>query len=128
MDLKDFEPKSDTVVIELVHPGNGKGLATEDCPFTWEVYANHTSVFKEAQYKFLGSDINPKTKRPFTVEEQAERSADFFAEITKTFDVIYDGERVPATKANAKKLINSVSFISMQITAGLHEELSFTKA
>lgn len=130
MDLFDLTPKSDTIVVTLVHPNTDEVLTNEDdTPMTVELYAPHSKEYKAAMHEQTNKQLK-KTKGgrkelEVRAEELEKAGLELLVKVTKSWNITYKGEKPDLGKA--EEVYETVFWIKDQIERGLSETLDFTK-
>lgn len=123
MDLNDFMPTSDEVVVELKHPKTEELLG-----MSVTLYAQHTEQFKDMQYKAIDRNIaerqNKKDYVPSArqIDESRVRQ---LAEITKGWDLTQDGKKVKFSVEKAVEIYTKLPFVRNQIELALEAAEDF---
>lgn len=129
MDLSDFLPSSDEVVVELKNP-----KTKEPMGMTVTLYATHTEEFKDVQYRYIDAAIarNSKARKEGkddytpSAKETDEGRVNQLAEITKSWDITLDGKKPKLTVEKAKEVYKKFTFIRLQLEKALEESEDFT--
>lgn len=120
MDLNDFLPTTDEVVVELKHP-----KTKEPIGMSVTLYATHTKEFKEAQYKLIDTALakRAKVKEDYipSAKETDENRILQLAEITKSWDIKQDGKPVKLSVEKAVEIYNKLPFVRSQLETALEE-------
>lgn len=133
MDIKNFVPESDTIIIELEY--NDVKLTNEDgSPMTVEVYLPHTVEHKAAEYKQIKSirdkinkgELKPEDELSFIDSHQMQINT--LAETTKAWNITYDGKKPKLTEKKAVEIYSAAHFIPELIVFKKGEAEGFTKA
>jgi len=129
MDLSDFLPSSDEVLVELVNPKTKEPLG-----MTVTLHATHTEEFKDIQYRYIDAAIarNAKARKEGkdeytpSAKETDEGRVNQLAEITKSWDITLDGKKPKLTVEKAKEVYKKLPFIRLQLEKALEESEDFT--
>jgi hypothetical protein len=130
MDLFDLTPKSDTIVVTLLHPNTDEVLTNEDdSPMTVELYAPHSKEYKAAMHEQTNKQLK-KTKGgrkeiEVRAEELEKAGLDLLVKVTKSWNITYKGEKPGLDRV--EEVYETVFWIKDQIEQGLSETLDFTK-
>ena len=132
MDLLDLTPKSDEIVITIVHPATGETLKNNDkSPMTITVYAPHSkeykSVMNEQTNKRLKA-MQSKGKNEITAEDIEAATLEILSKTTKEWNITYGNESPKLTVSKAKEVYDKVFWIKAQIEAETQGYLDFMKA
>ena len=132
MDLLDLTPKSDEIVITIVHPATGEALLNDDkSPMTITVYAPHSkeykSVMNEQTNKRLKA-MQKKGKNEITAEDIEAATLEILSKTTKEWNITYGNESPKLTVSKAKEVYDKVFWIKAQIEAETQGYLDFMKA
>lgn len=128
MDLNDFIPTTDEIVVNLKHP-----KTKEDLGMTVTVYAPHTEQFKEVSYKYIDAAIarNAKARKEgkdeyqITAKEADTNRVTQLAEITKTWDITLDGKKPKFSRDKAVEIYNKLPFVRVQVEEALEKTEDF---
>lgn len=124
MDLKDFLPKSDTVVVPLSI--KGKELLNEDgSPMTLEMYLPHTKEYKAARYTQADSIIARGDEKPKSAEYE-DMALEFMVATTKGWNITLDGEQPKFSKKKAKEVYTILPTLPEQARAAVDKAEDFT--
>lgn len=121
MDLKDFEPKSDTLTISLLD-SNGNPIADENSAFTIDLYKAHTTQARKVLYEL--NDRAIERKRDAKTEEVYGDYYDKAARLTAGWDLIYDGAPLPFSVEKARELYEKFPWIIEQVYKAINESES----
>ena len=115
MDLKNIKPKSDTIKVELYHPGTNEPLAYDDGKqFTVTLYAPHTKEFKASQQinvdKWMKMQEKNSKKKPTMAE----------------WDFLYDNKVPKLSVSKAVELYTELFWMKDQIQEALEDSVDFT--
>ena len=131
MDLMDLTPKSDEIVITLLHPNTEEIIKNDDgSDMSITVYASHTKEYKKAMHEQANKRLKKaqKTKdQSFTSEDLEQASLDILSKVTKDWNITFKGEKPKMTLAKAREVFESVFWIKDQVEVGLAEPLDFMK-
>lgn len=126
MDLKQFIPENDTVVVELEF--NGKVLTNDDeTPMTIEVYLPHSKAYRAIRHEQADILIEAKKDRIKSAEAE-ELGLEFMAKTTKSWNITYDGKKPKLTVAKAKEIYSIATWIPDLLAEKVEESKGFTKA
>lgn len=132
MDLSKIKPESDTVEVFIVHPETYVNLENEDgSEMTITLYAPHTEEYRVASHKQQNKRLKAmqsKGKNTLTVEEIEEGVIELYANITKTWDITYGGEKPKVSVEKAKEIYRELFWLRDQLAGALDESVGFTKA
>lgn len=122
--------------IELVHPVTRTPLG-----IFWSILGRDSTVFKDKIRQTVNEDLrksaaNKKRNRPdevMTVERGEERALDLLATCStgwRTGDephLVFQGEKLPFSYGNAKKVLGSLTWIKDQVDEGMADLENFMK-
>lgn len=132
MDLKDLTPKSDDIVVNIVHPISKEPLVNDDStPMTITVYAQHSKEYKKVQRELINKRLKEAQAAGNTDidYEQLEAAAlELMAKTTKAWDITFDGKKPKLTEAKARQIYDEVFWIKAQIEEAVADSLDFMKA
>ena len=132
MDLKDFTPKTDEIVVTIKHPVSGEVLKNDDSSdMVITIYAPHSKEYKKVQRELITKRLNEAQgsgSRDFDYEKIEEATMDLLARTTKSWDITYDGEKPKLTQAKARQVYDEVFWIKAQIEEAANSVLDFMKA
>ena len=130
-DLNDLIPTSDTIDVVLKHPKTGEVLTNDDdgSEMTITVYASHTKEYKAVVYKLANSRLKDKqgnvTELDFEELEQA--GLELFANVTKGWNITFNGQKPKFSAKKAKELYEKIFWIKPQVEEALANSADFTK-
>lgn len=131
MDLKDLTPKNDTVVVTVIHPFEGKVLKNEDgTDMTIELYADYSKHYKEELHRQTNVKLKRMQKKgvvDMTAQQIEESALDMMVALTKSWNITYEGDKIPCNSQNVKKLYQELFWLKDQLEEGLAEAKDFTK-
>jgi hypothetical protein len=129
-DLSDLKPKSDTITVDLLHPGTGDPLASEKSKMQIILYAPHTKEYKqvvhEQQNKRL-ERLRSKKKNFVSAEDIENLALEMVVKVTKEWDILLNGEVPKLTVDKVKEIYTEYPFIVEQINEAIDDYNSFTK-
>lgn len=132
MDLKDFAPKSDEIVVEIKHPISKEPLLNDDgTPMVITIYAQHSKVYKKAQRELIGKRLKEAQEsgaKEIDYEQLEEAALELMAKTTKSWDITYEGKKPKLTEAKARHIYDEVFWIKNQIEEAAATSLDFMKA
>lgn len=132
MDLKDLTPKSDDIVVNIVHPISKEPLVNDDgSPMTITLYAQYSKEYKKAQRELINKRLKEAQAAGNTDidYEQLEAAAlELMAKTTKAWDITFDGKKPKLTEAKARQIYDEVFWIKAQIEEAVADSLDFMKA
>lgn len=132
MDLKDLTPKSDDIVVNIVHPISKEPLVNDDgSPMTITIYAQHSKEYKKVQRELINKRLKEAQAAGNTDidYEQIEAAAlELMAKTTKAWDITFDGKKPKLTEAKARQIYDEVFWIKAQIEEAVADSLDFMKA
>lgn len=132
MDLKDLTPKSDDIVVNIVHPISKEPLVNDDgSPMTITIYAQHSKEYKKVQRELINKRLKEAQAAGNTDidYEQLEAAAlELMAKTTKAWDITFDGKKPKLTEAKARQIYDEVFWIKNQIEEAVADSLDFMKA
>ena len=131
MDLKDFTPKSDTIIVTIKHPTTGEILTNDDgSEMTISRYAPHSKEYKAVVNKETDKKLKAsqgKKKFNLTAEDIETVTLTLLAETTFDWNITYGGEQPKFSVGAAKELYAEVFWIKDQVEEAESEYLDFTK-
>lgn len=134
MDLSDFKPASDTVIVELYNELTGEPIPNDgrDTNMSVTLYAPHSEEYRAVEYEqqnrmFKKAQKEGK-KAEFTAQEFEENVIERFARITKEWDITYKGTNPSVSVDLAKEIYRDYFWIKKQLDEGLANSLNFTNA
>jgi hypothetical protein len=129
MDLKDFAPKSDEVVVEVKHPVNGEPLTNKDgSNMVIVLHAPHSKVYKEAMYEQTNKRLNAAQKSgdmSLTAQDLEQASLELLSKATKSWDITYDDKQPKLTVAKAKAIYEELFWLKPQLEEALNSSQAF---
>ena len=132
MDLKDFAPKSDEIVVEIKHPISKEPLMNDDgTPMVITIYAQHSKVYKKAQRELIGKRLKEAQEsgsKEIDYEQLEEAALELMVKTTKSWDITYEGKKPKLTEAKARQIYDEVFWIKNQIEEAAATSLDFMKA
>lgn len=132
MDLKDFAPKSDEIVVNIKHPISKEPLLNDDgTPMVITIYAQHSKVYKKAQRELIGKRLKEAQEsgsKEIDYEQLEEAALELMAKTTKSWDITYEGKKPKLTEAKARHIYDEVFWIKAQIEEAAATSLDFMKA
>lgn len=132
MDLKDLTPKSDDIVVNIVHPISKEPLVNDDgSPMTITLYAQYSKEYKKVQRELINKRLKEAQAAGNTDidYEQLEAAAlELMAKTTKAWDITFDGKKPKLTEAKARQIYDEVFWIKAQIEEAVADSLDFMKA
>lgn len=131
MDLGNLKPKSDLVVITLRHPSTGEVLENDKdgSPMTISICAPHTKEYKGRLYKMSQDRLKnvADTKlEDADFEVIYSFSVDFLVDMTKDWNITFEGKMPKFDKSVAKRLYDEYTWIKEQVEAELGAYDAFT--
>jgi hypothetical protein len=132
-DLNDLVPTSDTIDVVLKHPTTDEVLTNDDdsSEMTITVYAPHTKQYKSAMYKQANSRIKKAGGKledvQFDYEELEQASLELFSDITKEWNLTYNGVKPKLSAKKAKEIYEKVFWIKPQIEEAIASYAGFMK-
>lgn len=128
MDLKDLTPTSDTIEVKIVHPTTREPFLNDDeTQMAVEVYAPHTKQYKAAVYKQASARMKMPKGDDFDFEALEDASIELLANITKSWNITFDGKKPDLTDAKAQAVYNEVFWLKMQVEEAINTFEVFTK-
>jgi hypothetical protein len=132
MDLKDFAPKSDEIVVEIKHPINKEPLMNDDgTPMTIVIYAQHSKVYKKVQRELINKRLKEAQEsgsKEIDYEQLEEAALELMVKSTKSWNITYEGKKPKLTEAKARQIYDEVFWIKAQIEEAAAASLDFMKA
>lgn len=132
MDIANFIPTKDTVVIELKNPSTGEVMTNPDGkPMAVTMYLPHSKVYKDVRHEQTNRRIarsQQKKKQTVTAQEIEAETIELLVETTAGWDITYKDEKPAFTKDLAREIYNVAPFITDQIFEGVAEAEVFTSA
>jgi len=133
LDVRDFQPKSDTLTVELTHPTQGGVLTNEDdSPWSVTFYAPHSKEYKE--YLWSVSDKRIEESRSssgasdFTAKDLDASGLDLLINTISEWSIPVDGSVKPYDKSVARELLEDIPWIRTQLERGVLDAQVFTQA
>ena len=128
MDLKDLTPTSETIEVKIVHPTTREPFLNNDgSQMSVEVYAPHTKNYKTSVYKQASARMKMSKGDDIDFEALENASIDLLANITKSWNITYDGKTPKLTEAKAKEVYDTVFWLKMQVEEAINTFEVFTK-
>lgn len=131
MDLKDLTPKSDDIVVNIVHPISKEPLVNDDgSPMTITLYAQYSKEYKKAQRELINKRLKEAQAAGNTDidYEQLEAAAlELMAKTTKAWDITFDGKKPKLTEAKAKEVYDQIFWLKAQVEEAISKFEVFTK-
>ena len=131
MDLSDLKPKSDSIVVELVHPVTQEPLADKKCPMTITVYGPYSKHYKDAIHEQTNKRIakSQKTKKvSFTSEEVEAYGLELLSKVTKEWNILLGGKCPELSVGSATEIYTDFPWIREQVEEAINDTASFMKA
>ena len=132
MDLKDFAPKSDEIVVDIKHPINKEPLMNDDgTPMTIVIYAQHSKEYKKVQRELINKRLKAAQdsgSKEIDYEQLEEAALELMVKTTKSWDITYEGKKPKLTEAKARQIYDEVFWIKAQIEEAAATSLDFMKA
>jgi hypothetical protein len=129
-DLNDLVPTSDTITVEMKHPKTGDPLTNDDgSTMTITVFAPHTKEYKAAIYKHANQRIQKSggNMPEYTYEELDEASTSLLTQVTKEWNITYQGKTPKATPKMVKEIYDKLFWVKPQIEEAIASYTAFTK-
>ena len=132
MDLKDFTPKSDEIVVDIKHPISKEPLMNDDgTPMVITIYAQHSKEYKKVQRELINIRLKAAQASGSTdidYEQLEEAALELMAKTTKSWNITYEGKKPKLTEAKARHIYDEVFWIKNQIEEAAANSLDFMKA
>jgi hypothetical protein len=132
MDLKDLTPKSDTLVIELLHPSTGDKLENEDgSVMTITKYAPHSKEYKTCIHEETNKQLKTAQKRnklDLKAQDIENSTLNILARTTCDWNITYGGKKPKLNEKSAKELYSDVFWIKDQVEEAETNYLDFTNS
>ena len=132
MDLKDFTPKSDEIVVTIKHPVTKEPLLNDDgTPMTITLFAQHSKDYKKVQRQLISERLKEAQASGSTeldYEKLEDAAMDLMVKTTKAWDITFDGKKPKLTEAKARQIYDEVFWIKAQIEEAVADSLDFMKA
>lgn len=133
MDLKDFTPKSEVVVVEVLHPATLEALVNKDkSPMTIELYAPYSKEYKQAQHEQQNKRLQKAQKARkggfnISSEELEKDGIELLAKVTKAWNVTYEGASPELSFKKAVEVYSELFWLVDQINEAMADVVDFTK-
>lgn len=131
MDLSKFKPTSDVVQI-FIKDSNGEMIPKDDkTNMSITLYAYNSAEYKKVMHELANKRLQKAQrtrKLSITSEEIEKDSLERLINITKSWDIIYDGKCPVLNYESLKQIYTELSWIPNQLDEGLEEANSFTRA
>lgn len=122
MDLKDFIPSEDNVVVELKI--KDKPLLNKDgTPMTITLLSPYSKEYKAVLYKASNERIKNKD---FDIERFEEFEISALVDTTVDWNITWDGKKVDFTKELAKEIYDKATWIRLLIKEANSDLADFT--
>lgn len=137
MDLLDFVPKTDTIVVQLTPPGLDKPLENKDgsvmsitlfAPYTDQYQGAMSALVKEGLAQAKAADEAGDEYDPTEPENLRMKSAEFLSSITVDWNITMGGEQLSFSVEKAKEVYSTVFWIRPLIEGELKDSTVFTNA
>lgn len=132
-DLIDLVPTSDTIEVKIVHPNTGEPITNDDgSQMEITIFAPHTKEYKSQIYTQAQERMKKKkgasSLSDFSFDELEESSIDLFVNVTKSWNITFEGKQPRLTKAKAKEVYTKVFWLKPQVEEAIANYVDFTKA
>lgn len=132
MDIGNIKPQSDTIEVFITHPQTGEIIKNDDgSEMTITLYAPHSQEYRSASYNQQNKYLKALqgNKKNFLSAEDVEKSIiELYANVTKSWDITYGGEKPKLTTEKAKEIYRELFWLRDQLAGALDESVGFTKA
>lgn len=133
MDLANLTPKSDTIEVILVHPNTFEPLLNDDTDteMSITVYAPHSKEYKACLHEQTDKrlkQVQKTRKNQVTAADLEQASIDLLAQVTKEWDITFNGECPKLTVAKAKEIYSAAFWVKQQLEEAINDTLDFTAA
>ena len=128
MDLKALSPTKETIEVIVMDPRDMSVpfLNDDETEMTIELYAPHTKEYKKAIYAQATSRMKQNSDDiDFELLENA--SVELLAQITKSWDITYDGKKPKLTEEKAKEVYTEIFWLKAQVQEAVNNFQVFTK-
>ena len=131
MDIANFVPTTDTVVIEIKDPTTNEVMTNEDgSPMTITMHLPHSKVSKDVRHELTNRRIarsSQKNKQLITSQEIEAEAVEILVKVTADWDITYKGEKPKFSPSLAEEIYTVAPFIADQLDRGVEEAKVFTK-
>lgn len=133
MDLANLTPKSDTIEVILVHPNTFEPLLNDDTDteMSITVYAPHSKEYKACLHEQTDKrlkQVQKTRKNQVTAADLEQASIDLLAQVTKEWDITFNGECPKLTVTKAKEIYSAAFWVKQQLEEAINDTLDFTAA
>lgn len=132
MDLKDFTPKSDVIVVTINHPVSGEHLINEDnSEMTVTLYAPHSKEYKKVFHEQANKrlkEMQSNSRKEVTLEDIEQATLETLVKTTKEWNITFGGEVPKFTVSKARQIYEEVFWIKAQLEEATSNYLDFMKA
>lgn len=132
MDLNDLKPKTDDIVVTLLHPATGEVLLNEDkekTPMTITVMSPNSKEYKSILHTQTNKRLKQmqgKRKRDITAEEIEESGLELAVAVTKDWNITLGGSKPKFGAAAVKDIYTSYGWINKQVNEAVEDSEDFT--
>ena len=128
-DLSAFEFKTDTLTVEVKHPGTGDKLTNEDgSVMTIEFWLPHTAQAKAIDYEYTDKYLSAMDKgKKRTAEQLDKQRLERLAKVTKSWNITLDKKKPDLSVETAMAVYNRLPWLYRQSVDEIEEAQSFTK-
>jgi hypothetical protein len=135
MDLKDFVPTKDTILVRIKHPSTFEPFLNDDgSEQTITLWAPHSKEYKSVVHEQTNIRLQKMQAKGgrkaigITAEEIEADTIKMLAKTTKEWNVTFDKVQPELTVDAAKEIYSQVFWIKSQIEEALEESDVFTPA
>lgn len=130
MDLNEFLPKSEEIVVDIVDPKTEGTDEPKKTGMSVTIHAPHSKAFKEVQYRFIDEALErnsvegdkPKISSKDIEQNRIRQSA----AITKGWNLVLDGTKIKFSENKALEIYEKFPFIVRQIEEAVSQAEVFT--
>lgn len=130
MDLNDLTPKSDNIVVTLVHPVTQEKLTNEDgSDMTITLLNPHSKGYREIMYAKADERIEAAREsgdKPIRAKDADMSSIDTLAKATVSWNITLGGECPKMTVSKAAETYDKLRWLKLQIEVALDTAEAFT--
>ena len=130
-DLNNLKPKSDVIEVTLLHPSTLEPLPTGQGDYMKvEVFASHSKEYKSVMHEQTNKRIQKAQKNKkavFTSEELEGSVLEILSKVTKSWNIVLDGDVPKLTTNSAMEVYQNYPWIKEQVEEAINDNTSFLK-
>lgn len=131
MDLSNFIPTDDVIIVSVKHPITDEPLAKDDGKeMTITLYAPHSSQYKAVLHDQANKRIQKASKGKkisFTAEEMENSTLELLAKTTKDWNIQFNGKSPKFSVGEALDLYAKVPWLKNQLLEAQEDITAFFK-